>query len=90
MQIVLQVLCNKTFGAGQITIQSLRDEGYEAIFLGFGLPNPNMIPIFDGLTQEMGFWTSKTFLPVVAAATKAGELGYLLTFIAVVVVHLTL
>ena len=42
------------------------------MFLGFGLPNPNMVPIFEGLTQSMGFWTSKSFLSAVAAASKAG------------------
>ncbi len=37
-----------------------------------GLPNPNMIPIFHGLTEAQGFYTSKVFLPIVASASKAG------------------
>ena len=29
--------------------------------------------MFQGLTREMGFYTSKNFLPGVAAASKAGK-----------------
>ena len=43
------------------------------MFLGIGLPQPKKIPIFEDLTEEMGFFTSKDFLPKVAAASKAGE-----------------
>jgi len=64
---------NKAFGSDGLTIQSLRDDGYQAIFLGLGLPNPNIIPIFNGITQSNGLWTSKDFLPIVAAASKAGN-----------------
>lgn len=70
---VFQVECNKSFGSGGLTINSLRADGYQAIFLGIGLPNPNMVPIFKDLTVDMGFWTSKDFLPKVAAASKPGE-----------------
>ena len=38
-----------------------------------GLPDPKTIPMFQGLTQDMGFYTSKDFLPKVAAASKAGK-----------------
>lgn len=65
--------CNKSFGADGLSVESLRADGYQAIFVGIGLPNPNMIPIFEGLTQAMGFWTSKDFLPIVAGASKPGE-----------------
>jgi hypothetical protein len=37
-----------------------------------GLPNANMIPIFNGLTESQGFYTSKVFLPIVASASKVG------------------
>ena len=36
------------------------------------MPDPKRIPLFEGLTEEMGFYTSKDFLPKVAAASKAG------------------
>ena len=37
-----------------------------------GLPTAKTVPLFDGLTEEMGFYTSKTFLPKVTAASKPG------------------
>lgn len=37
-----------------------------------GLPDPKKIPIFADLTEDMGFHTSKSFLPRVAAASKSG------------------
>lgn len=58
-----------------ITLKSLAAEGYEAVFVGIGLPNPNMIPIFHGLTESNGFFTSKSFLPVVSKASKPGMCG---------------
>ena len=41
--------------------------------MGIGFPDPKAVPMFDGLTTENGFYTSKDFLPVVAAASKPGE-----------------
>ena len=38
-----------------------------------GLPDPKPNQLFDGLTEEMGFYTSKSFLPRVSEASKAGE-----------------
>jgi hypothetical protein len=29
------------------------------------LPNPKLIPAFEGLTEDSGFYTSKSFLPKV-------------------------
>ena len=62
--------------AGGVTLQSLKQEGSEAVFVGIGLPDPKKIPLFEGLTQEKGFFTSKDFLPRVASASKAGKLPY--------------
>jgi dihydropyrimidine dehydrogenase (NADP+) len=58
-----------------LTLESLEKDGYEAVFLGIGLPNPNMIPIFQGLEKSQGFYTSKNFLPTVALASKPGMCG---------------
>jgi len=55
-----------------LTVQGLREEGFKAIFVGIGLPSPKKIPIFAGLTVEMGFWTSKEFLPKVSQSSKPG------------------
>lgn len=46
--------------------------GVDAIFLGMGLPEPTINPIFKGLTIEQGFYTSKDFLPQVSAGSKPG------------------
>ncbi|KAJ8305562.1 hypothetical protein KUTeg_016107 [Tegillarca granosa] len=55
-----------------LTLEKLKKEGYAAVFVGIGLPDPKSIPIFSGLTEEMGFFTSKDFLPRVSRASKAG------------------
>ena len=54
------------------TLASLKDQGNEAVFVGIGMPNPKKIPLFEGLSEDKGFYTSKDFLPKVAAASKAG------------------
>ena len=36
------------------------------------MPDPKKIPIFENLTEDVGFYTSKGFLPKVAQASKAG------------------
>ena len=53
-------------------MRGLLSEGYEAVFVGIGLPDPKVAPMFEGLTAEEGFYTSKDFLPVVAVASKPG------------------
>eukprot|EP00667_Euglena_gracilis_P001361 EG_transcript_1360 len=54
------------------TVQSLKDAGFAVVFLGFGLPDPNVDTPFAGLTAEHGFFHSKAFLPRVARASKPG------------------
>ena len=41
-------------------------------FFSKGLPNPKKIPIFESLTEDMGFYSSKDFLPQVTKASKPG------------------
>jgi len=55
-----------------ITIKGLLDQGYEGVFIGIGHPTPKKIGIFADLTIDMGFYTSKDFLPLVTAASKPG------------------
>lgn len=52
--------------------QGLIDSGIDAVFLGIGLPEPTVAPIFKGLAQENGFFTSKDFLPQVSVGSKPG------------------
>uniref|UniRef100_A0A0N4X0L0 dihydropyrimidine dehydrogenase (NADP(+)) n=1 Tax=Haemonchus placei TaxID=6290 RepID=A0A0N4X0L0_HAEPC len=51
------------------------DSGVKAVFIGIGMPEPKKIDVFQGLTQSHGFFTSKDFLPMVAAASKPGMCG---------------
>jgi len=55
-----------------LTIQSLKDDGYKAIFAGIGLPQPKQFHVFEGLTVQNGFYTSKDFLPIVSGGSKPG------------------
>ncbi|KAK3577518.1 hypothetical protein CHS0354_026474 [Potamilus streckersoni] len=55
-----------------ITLTKLKNDGYEAVFVGIGLPDPKLDPIFENLKEDMGFFSSKDFLPKVARASKAG------------------
>lgn len=58
-----------------LTLESLRRDGFECVFLGIGMPDPNVDPIFTGLDESTGFYTSKSFLPQVAKASKKGMCG---------------
>eukprot|EP00761_Pharyngomonas_kirbyi_P003127 gb/GECH01003131.1/.p1 GENE.gb/GECH01003131.1/~~gb/GECH01003131.1/.p1 ORF type:complete len:1040 (+),score=276.95 gb/GECH01003131.1/:1-3120(+) len=57
------------------SVQSLKDDGYQVVFLGIGMPNPKLHPIFQGLTAEQGFFSSKDFLPAVSKSSKPGVCG---------------
>ena len=72
---ILQVELGRGLGSEEkdVTVNHLLSNGYEAVFIGIGLPDPKVAPTFEGLTQENGFFTSKDFLPVVAMASKPGE-----------------
>ena len=54
-------------------MQGLHKACYESIFVGIGLPDSKVAPIFEGLTVDNGFYTSKDFLPVVSMGSKPGE-----------------
>lgn len=68
----VEIQTGRALSTRDLTIQGLLDQGAEAIFVGIGLPQPKPQPIFEGLTREMGFYTSKDFLPEVAKASKKG------------------
>ena len=60
-------------GEKGLTVQRLCKADYEAIFVGIGLPDSKVAPIFEGLTVDNGFYASKDFLPVVSMGSKPGE-----------------
>lgn len=55
-----------------VTIKKLFESGHDAVFLGIGLPEPIINPIFKGLDEKNGFYTSKNFLPKVSDGSKPG------------------
>ena len=80
----VKILLNKplTIEKDGLTVKNLLNEqGYKAIFLGIGLPNPNIDPIFKDLTKTEGFYTSKNFLPMVSRSSKAGKLQIISKFL---------
>lgn len=68
----VKIELGRALSESDLTVQSLQNSGYKAIFLGIGLPEPKKVPIFSALTEEMGFFTSKSFLPRVAKSSKPG------------------
>lgn len=65
----------RSLSTKDITIQKLLDNGTAAVFLGIGLPQAKIAPVFQGLTESQGFFTSKDFLPRVADGSKRGMCG---------------
>ena len=49
-----------------LTIETIRDQLF---VVGIGNPEPKTLPIFDGLTESQGYYTSKGFLPKVPTYT---------------------
>ncbi|KAA0719089.1 Dihydropyrimidine dehydrogenase [NADP(+)] [Triplophysa tibetana] len=68
----VKVVLEKGLGQNGMTLTSLMEEGFQVVFIGIGLPQANRDKIFEGLTLEQGFYTSKDFLPLVAKASKKG------------------
>lgn len=56
--------------AGSKSDPNIPSDGFKVVFVGIGKPQPKIAPIFQGLTQSMGFYTSKNFLPLVSRASK--------------------
>merc|ERR1719273_2464934 len=62
----------RSLSTQDLTIKNMKQDGFDAIFIGIGNPEPKTIPIFSGLNEAKGYFTSKSFLPAVARASKAG------------------
>lgn len=65
----------RSLSKNDVTIQKLFNNGTVAVFLGIGLPQAKIAPVFKGLTEAQGFFTSKDFLPRVADGSKRGMCG---------------
>lgn len=68
----VKIICGKSISTDEMTLSTLKENGYKAAFIGIGLPEPKKDHIFQGLTQVQGFYTSKDFLPLVAKGSKPG------------------
>lgn len=69
----VKVETKRYLGTSDLTLNKLKnDMNCQAVFVGIGNPEPKVIPIFQGLTEDQGFFTSKSFLPKVARASKPG------------------
>ncbi|KAJ6252976.1 dihydropyrimidine dehydrogenase [NADP(+)] [Anaeramoeba flamelloides] len=68
----VKVKYNTPLEKNGMTINKLKEDGFKAVFVGIGLPEPHVIPAFEGLTEENGFFTSKEFLPRVSLSSKKG------------------
>uniref|UniRef100_A0A9J8ASI3 Dihydropyrimidine dehydrogenase [NADP(+)] n=1 Tax=Cyprinus carpio carpio TaxID=630221 RepID=A0A9J8ASI3_CYPCA len=65
----VKVVLEKGLGQNGMTLTSLKEKGFQVVFVGIVLPQANRDKIFEGLTIEQGFYTSKDFLPLVAKAS---------------------
>ncbi|NWR59918.1 DPYD dehydrogenase, partial [Bucorvus abyssinicus] len=68
----VKIIFSKGLAMDGMTLHTLKEDGYEVVFIGIGLPEPNRDTIFQGLRMDQGFYTSKDFLPLVAMASKPG------------------
>lgn len=68
----VKIITGRSLSTDDLTVKKLLDEKTDALFLGIGLPQAKPNRLFEKLTPEMGFYTSKSFLPLVAQASKPG------------------
>lgn len=66
----VKIETGRSLSINDMTIKKVLDDGADAIFIGIGLPQPKPMKMFEGLSEDMGFYTSKSFLPDVAKASK--------------------
>lgn len=70
----VKIITGKSLSTKDITIEDLLKDS-AAIFIGIGLPEPKLDLLFRDLTPEIGFYTSKSFLPKVSKASKSSAGG---------------
>lgn len=59
----------RSLSTKDLTVEGLLKDS-KAIFIGIGLPQPKINPLFKDLSEENGFYTSKSFLPKVSSVSK--------------------
>ncbi|XP_030382629.1 dihydropyrimidine dehydrogenase [NADP(+)] [Scaptodrosophila lebanonensis] len=68
----VKIETGRALSTKDVTVKGLLGSGHDAVFIGIGLPEPKLDPIFDGLDVSAGFYTSKNFLPLVSDGSKPG------------------
>ncbi|XP_058064202.1 LOW QUALITY PROTEIN: dihydropyrimidine dehydrogenase [NADP(+)] [Anopheles bellator] len=68
----VRIELGRSLSVNDLTVQRLLQDGADCLFLGIGLPEPKVDEVFTGLTADQGFYTSKSFLPLVSDASKPG------------------
>lgn len=68
----VKIQTGRALSTKDLTVQGLQKDGYEAVFVGIGMPQAKPTGVFQGLGKEQGYFTSKDFLPTVARASKRG------------------
>ncbi|KAL0281626.1 UNVERIFIED_CONTAM: hypothetical protein PYX00_002557 [Menopon gallinae] len=68
----VKIELNRALSKSDLTLSKLEKMGYEAVFIGIGLPKPKKTDIFRNLSGYHGYYTSKDFLPRVALGSKPG------------------
>jgi len=69
LELGVKMVYGKELGK-DFTIESLKKDGFQAIFLGVGVPKPISLPIFAEAEKCHNFTTASVFLKKVAMATK--------------------
>ncbi|KPM10441.1 dihydropyrimidine dehydrogenase [NADP(+)]-like protein [Sarcoptes scabiei] len=70
----VKIVTNRALGY-DFTLEQLKNlHQFECVFLGIGLPQPKLDSIFIDLSERNGFFTSKSFLPKVAKASKQTDM----------------
>uniref|UniRef100_A0A0K0DYG4 Dihydropyrimidine dehydrogenase [NADP(+)] n=1 Tax=Strongyloides stercoralis TaxID=6248 RepID=A0A0K0DYG4_STRER len=69
----VKIVNGRYLHSSDLTVSNIKEKlGAKALFIGIGMPEAKRIPIFEGLTIENGFYTSKDYLPIVAKGSKPG------------------
>ncbi|CAH0547960.1 unnamed protein product [Brassicogethes aeneus] len=70
----VKFITGRKLSTKDVTLTTLLKDS-KAVFVGVGLPQPKLNPLFKNLTEEQGFYTSKSFLPKVSLVSKKSTSG---------------
>jgi dihydropyrimidine dehydrogenase (NADP+) len=68
----VKIVTGQAIGKDGFSVESLKKAGNRAVFVGCGMPEPTINPLFKDLSVSHGFYSSKSFLPLVSAGSKPG------------------